>query len=67
MVNPVLILLFYKFIAEMNGAVDKVKVLVSAKALLAGNATWYIFSQHCSSNVLPTAGVLCRDLNAVLR
>lgn len=67
MVNPVLILLFYKFSAEMNRASDKAKVLLSAKALLAGNAAWSRFSQHCSSNVLLTAGVLCRDLTAVSR
>lgn len=67
MVNPVLILLFYTFSAEMNRAADKAKVLLSARALLAGNATWYRFSQHCSSNVLLTAGVLCRDLTAVSR
>lgn len=36
MVNPVLILLFYKFSAEMSRAVGKAKVLLSAKALLAG-------------------------------
>lgn len=66
MVNPELILLFYKLSAEMNRAADKAKVLLSARALLAGNATWCRFSQHCSSNVQPTAGVLCRDLAAVL-
>lgn len=67
MVNPVLILLFYKFSAEMSRAVDKAKVLLSAKALLSGNGSWYRFIQHCSSNVLPTGGVLCRDLAAVVR
>lgn len=59
MVNPVLILFPYKLSAEMNRAVDKAKVLLSAKAWLAGSATWCRLSQHCPSNVLPTAGVLC--------
>lgn len=59
MVNPVLILLFYKFSAEMSRAVGKAKVLLSAKALLAGAGL--------ANAVLKCAAhswVLCRDPTA---
>lgn len=47
MVNPVLILLFYKFSAEMSRAVGKAKVLLSAKALLAGAGLANTVPQMC--------------------
>jgi len=44
MVNPVLILLFYKAIAEINRAVCEMEVLLGARGLLSGNTTWCTYS-----------------------
>lgn len=44
MVNPVLILLFYKSSAEINRPVHEAEVLRGARGLLSGNTTWYTFS-----------------------
>lgn len=44
MVNPVLMLLFYKSSAEINRAVQEAAVLLGARGFLSGNTTWYAFS-----------------------
>lgn len=58
MVNPVLILLFYKSGAEINRPVHEAEVLRGARGLLSGNTTWYTFSWPSSSNVMHAVGVL---------
>ena len=39
MVNPVLVLLFYKSSAEINRAVHEAEVLLGARGSLSGNST----------------------------
>lgn len=68
MVNPVLILLFYKFSAEMNRAVHEAKVLPGARGLLSGSTTGTHLTETGPQMWCPQleSCVLCRVPAAVL-